>query len=77
MERFGGLFGVFLIVVVTAAQLAGNRKRNRDKDKAETLDSSPHIPAEFPEDAPAAIPVEAPADTPAGIPEDSANDSAE
>ena len=35
MERFGGLFGVFLIVVVTAAQLAGNRKRNRDKEKDE------------------------------------------
>ena len=39
MERFGGLFGVFLIVVVTAAQLAGNRKRNRDKDREKAEDS--------------------------------------
>ncbi len=33
MEKFGGLFGIFLIIAVTLAQIAGNNKRNRDKGK--------------------------------------------
>ena len=31
MSNFGGLFGVFIIIVVTLAQLAGNSKRNKNK----------------------------------------------
>ena len=31
MSSFGGLFGIFVIIVVTLAQLAGNSKRNKNK----------------------------------------------
>ena len=31
MSNFGGAFGVFIILIVTLAQLAGNSKRNKNK----------------------------------------------
>ena len=31
MSNFGGAFGVFIIIIVTLAQLAGNSKRNKNK----------------------------------------------
>ena len=32
MSNFGGAFGVFVIIVVTLAQLLGNGKRNKNKN---------------------------------------------
>lgn len=33
MAAWGGAFGVFVIIVVTLAQVAGNSKRNKTKNK--------------------------------------------
>ena len=41
MSNFGGAFGIFIILVVTLAQLAGNNKRSKNKSQRRSESDGP------------------------------------